>query len=812
MTHSSSAILVPRCEQPTVAQHSRERYSAAVLLTTAICLAAVVLSEHTGNPLFPLTLALPLAPIIVAAYHRRGGYVAALVVAVFITAHAPAVVAARSLAGVVSLAAYTLFLSLFAYLAARLSANISTRSALTSAVRGWEALLERAASLDEVIAFLLKEATALASTEWGALLLRSPVSESWQLFSLEDGAVCGRSLAPAGSETSLAQWLLYQDRSQLLNDLDSDPRFCVKPTCALRSVLAQPLRQPDGSTIGMLVLGNNRDRDFSRDDSSALKDLIAAGQQALKQAGVVARADDILAHRVRQLGALERSARELNIALDPQRVVDDTLVHALGISSGDAALVSVDAPDLAPLYRVRNGSLTAEQIGQATAWGSQLMQPLLDRGLRAPIAPLLAAPATRMIVPLRRHGQPLGAIVVEGIHARTFGQDTLRALAGLADQAAIALDNARLFARILREKQKSEQIVHNMADALLTVDDQGQVNSLNPAGVTLTGWRAEEAMGHTLCDVLGCRDGSSRCQDCVLLAAMRQPASLVDDCWVIRQRSGMQRVVELRATPLDSQQEQPGGLVVLLHDVTERRENERFEQELIAAFSHDLRTPLTNIGMITEMMLAGNGEDLDDAEREQLQLLQAQSRRLEEFADRILELNQLETDAPNLEMRPLPLSFTLARLAQQWRALAPRRRLTVSTPAAALWVWADEQAVQRVLNILLDNANKYAPEGSPVDLALRAGQPGYAMVTVEDQGPGIAPCNQARLFDRFYRVDRSDAQRVYGHGLGLFIARGLVEQMDGTLWVESEEGCGSRFVFTLPLMMEGPDDNLGDRG
>jgi two-component system, OmpR family, sensor histidine kinase VicK len=211
------------------------------------------------------------------------------------------------------------------------------------------------------------------------------------------------------------------------------------------------------------------------------------------------------------------------------------------------------------------------------------------------------------------------------------------------------------------------------------------------------------------------------------------------------------------------------------------------------------------------MMLSAGDERVDPLEREQLHLLQAQSRRLEQFAERILELNRLELGAASLEPAPLPLDALLEHSVQQWRALLPRRRLALAPPDAALWVWADEQAVHNVLNVLLDNAAKYTPEDSAIELSAWTDRAGYATVAVDDYGPGVAPAHQPRLFDRFYRVDSSDSQRVYGYGLGLYLARHLVAQMGGQIWVESEAGQGSRFAFTLPLMTEGSDESSGDR-
>ena len=136
-----------------------------------------------------------------------------------------------------------------------------------------------------------------------------------------------------------------------------------------------------------------------------------------------------------------------------------------------------------------------------------------------------------------------------------------------------------------------------------------------------------------------------------------------------------------------------------------------------------------------------------------------------------------------------------------WRESARDRRLCLDLPPVSLWVWADERAVVTVLGNLIDNALKYSYPDTEVRVSA-ASVDGSAVIAVHNHGPAIAPEHQPRLFERFYRVDRSDSRRVYGFGLGLYIARKLVEGMDGRIWVVSEPTNGTRFAFTAPLVKE----------
>lgn len=809
-------------QPPARASHLLVRtdfYLAALLGSVALVMAALVLAAQEITGPLPAVRWLALAPLVIAAYSRYGLQVALVLTLFFTSALLPSVLAAWGTPAFTAMAfdllVYGIMLGAVGYLAATTAAFLRTRQTLSGAVRDWEGLLARASQLEEVAAFVLRQSGALVQARSALLLLLNPVDRQWEAFGLQGSALARFPLAERERRATLAHWLIEQRRALILDNLPDDLRFSAPPAGAgqvIHTLLAQPLAGQEGGLIAVLVLLNKRRGPFLEADFAALAELTAAAQKALEQASQYARTDHALARRVRQLAALQRTARELNATQDPQAIVDEALACALAISGGEAALVAVDLPGLGQAQRASPAPAAATVVDRALDGAGQLPHPLLISEDDDSFYSLLERPGQRVVAPIRRAGSALGLILVESSRPQAFGQEALRTVASLADHAAVALDNTLLFSAILREKRKSEEIVETLADALMTVDPAGRVATFNPAAEALTGWRGEEAVGRVACEVLGCGQDPTCQEQCRIVQALQEGQRLHEERWTIRQRLGTQRVVAVNAAPLPAGDGQAGGLVMLLRDVTEAQELDRIQREMITSISHELRTPLTNIHLITEMML-GAGADADagtrDAgEREQLHLLQAQSQRLEQFAERMLELSRLEEGALRLEPRPLPLHFALAQAADQWRANLPQ--LAVTAPPGALWVWADEQAVQGVLSILLDNAAKYTPAGSAVELAAAAGPAGYATVAVGDQGPGIAAEHQSRLFERFYRADASDAQRVYGHGLGLYLAQRLVAQMGGQIWVESEVGRGSRFAFTLPLLPEGFDEDLGD--
>ena len=239
----------------------------------------------------------------------------------------------------------------------------------------------------------------------------------------------------------------------------------------------------------------------------------------------------------------------------------------------------------------------------------------------------------------------------------------------------------------------------------------------------------------------------------------------------------------------------------LLRDISEQEKMEQFQRELIAAFSHELRTPLASINTVVQLLLERDAFGADELSREHLELLSAQSRRLATFAERTLDVSRLERGEWDLEQRPVPFPLTLVNAVERWQSIAARHPVHASeTNGGNLWAWADEEAVGTVIDNLVENAAKYSQDGGAIFLSAEEGPAGFITVAVTDEGIGVDPQIRERIFDRFYRADASDTQRVYGHGLGLYIVRRLVEAMGGAVWVESRGGQGSRFAFTLHQM------------
>ena len=243
----------------------------------------------------------------------------------------------------------------------------------------------------------------------------------------------------------------------------------------------------------------------------------------------------------------------------------------------------------------------------------------------------------------------------------------------------------------------------------------------------------------------------------------------------------------------------PRGVVLVLHDTTELRRLERLRQEFVANVSHELKTPLTVITTHVETLLEGALED-ETHRVHFLEQIGRQSDRLHALILDLLSLARIESGSQVFDFQPVELDVVLRACAERHRPRAEARQQTlwIDPEGPAVEVWADEDAVDQILENLLDNALKYTPEGGEVRL-LWGVRDGQAWFEVADTGIGIPPADLPRIFERFYRVDKARSRELGGTGLGLSIVKHLAGAMHGSVRAASEPERGSIFTVTLPL-------------
>jgi len=337
---------------------------------------------------------------------------------------------------------------------------------------------------------------------------------------------------------------------------------------------------------------------------------------------------------------------------------------------------------------------------------------------------------------------------------------------------------------LTEERHKLEAILTSMVDAVVAIDRRGAVVMVNLAAEDLLGVRREEVIGRPAAEVLP--------------DTLR---SLVQEATAQRRLvtaelpgEGGERLVEIRCAPIRGNGKD-AGTVVVLRDVTELRRSERLRRELTANVSHELRTPLTSIKGFTETLLGGAAHDEATARRF-LEIINAEADRLVKLVDDLMDLSRLEARGVALELAPVTLPLLIEEMVTHLRPLAGGRNLAVSAGPADTQVFGDRNRLAQVLTNLIDNAIKFTTDGGRVEIGWEE-RNGSVAITVRDNGRGIPAGDLPRVFERFYKADRSRGG-TGGTGLGLAITKHIVEAHGGRILVDSREGHGTTFTVILP--------------
>jgi PAS domain S-box-containing protein len=349
----------------------------------------------------------------------------------------------------------------------------------------------------------------------------------------------------------------------------------------------------------------------------------------------------------------------------------------------------------------------------------------------------------------------------------------------------------------LRESEALKTLIlSSMAEGTVVTDPSGAIVSINAAMERMAGWTDEEARGRAFSDVYELLEEGREPQpweDTVLHRAIeaREPVATRGYQQSLLTRDGRHLPVGVTASPLiDSAGTLLGGLAVV-RDVGYEREVDHLKSSLVSTVSHELRTPLTMIQGFSELLM---DRDLSDPRsKEGLHQIRNASERLSRLIEDLLSVSRIESGRLVANVAPVELGPVIAEVVAPFRAERP---IEVALDGVSKVV-ADRDKLVQILTNLVSNAVKYSPQGT--DIGIGARDDGrVVLVEVRDRGIGMTEDERARLFEKFFRADRSEVKEVRGTGLGLYITRSLVEMQGGRIWVESEPGQGSTFTFSLP--------------
>lgn len=702
-------------------------------------------------------------------------------------------------------------------------------------------LFEEAQRRADELARLHEAAVALSSTLDMAEVLRAVAYQVGQALNVSSAYICSWD-EEALTSTVLAEWIspdappreresdlgtIYDMRdfpttcqalrrketlAMRVSDPNLDPADLITAEqYGLRASLIVPLLVRD-EVIGYIELWETRyERVFSEAEVRLCQTLAADAATALERA----RLYDEAVHRSRDLSTLLEAANALASKLDLSWVLQVLGDRLLRITSADGCVISKwdrEENKVIPIWQV--GEVAAcpltifSVVGRAEMTEVLLLQqPSLlldgDEQVAAEIQRQMKEQSvcSVLLLPMVARGQTVGLIEL-GRQAEAFAREDIDLAQTLASQAAVAMDNARLYEEIRclneelerRVRQRTAQIeaqyarleavLRSTSDGIIVTDSAGDIFQANPI--------VESWLSQTLPP-----EDATRLRRTVRDLALRAEERPEE----VLELKGLD--LQLNAAPIADAGPDGARAVVAVHDVSYLKALDRLKSRLVSNVSHELRTPITAIKLYASLMRRSP----PDRWGEYLAALEQEAERQARLIEDILQLSRI--DAGRLETKPeaLALDALTAETVASHQVMAQQQGVALRyTPApSALMIWADRGQILQVLTNLLTNAIRYTEPGGRIEVTAEgrvAGERPWATVTVSDTGIGIPEEELPHIFERFYRGEKPRESQVPGTGLGLPIAKEIVELHGGHIDVRSRVGVGSTFTVWLPLKGE----------
>ena len=517
----------------------------------------------------------------------------------------------------------------------------------------------------------------------------------------------------------------------------------------------------------------------------------------------------VIRRHVDQLAAINQVAATVSQSLELQTTLQTALEAVLGV-------IKVDSAGISLVDEIAGELVLRAQHGWRRDFVSEPMRIPLGLGISGIVVgddevvvtgnltddPRLAVPEfadeginAMAMIPMHAGGSVVGILSVMNHEPYQFSDEEIAMLRAIADQVGVALANARLFEQTKEQSSRLHAVLNSSGDAIMATDNFGQVNLFNATAAELFALNAGDVLGLPIRDVPlpeRLREGLRRAIN------SESEGDTVFEVVTPDERFFSAIVSPVYAYVTLESNQTPEGWVLVVQDVTHLRRAEQARVNFIHAAAHDLRNPL-GVTLSALHMLEQELADAPDGRFQEIIDIGVQGiDRMQDLIDNLLNLEHIQSGV-GLKNEPVDLRDVIERgIIDITPCLQSRdQQLQFSVPDELPVIQGDAHWLYRALFNLLSNANKYTPEGGMIALVAFV-QDDDLRIEVRDNGPGILPEAQKRLFERFYRAPNVD-ESTRGSGLGLAIVKSVVEQHSGRVYVQSKLGQGSTFGMAFPI-------------
>lgn len=506
--------------------------------------------------------------------------------------------------------------------------------------------------------------------------------------------------------------------------------------------------------------------------------------------------------RVRQRDYLLEISRALTEELDLDKLLGRILKYAIEMLAGHAGFIALSNPS-SPWHLAVSHGLPEAVKRFLDTWLVRIPRIQDHQNIKIPeinrlLQSISMGNLSAVGLPLIARKEVIGFIYIFRNYQGVFSANDRSLLSSFANQAAIAVRNARLYTEVNQEKQRSDAMLDSAADGILILNPNNTIERTNAAFARMYGLPQEKLYEMKHGEVI---QWIKTTHGITLEKAeaggwpLSPQAHLYVEGDIQRPHAQPPLPVGISYTPLISAEGSLISTIATVRDITRFRQADELKSEFVSVVSHELKTPVALIKGYVSTLRRDDVQWDHEVMQNSLEVIEEEADRLTRLIEDLLDASRLQAGGMQLKRADISLHQLADRLAERFQVQTGDHEILVDVPQDLPVVMADETRIEQVLSNLISNAIKYAP-GGEIRITGRE-RPEEVIICVQDEGPGIAPGDLTHIFDRFYRAPET-SRKTNGAGLGLYLARAIVEAHNGRMWADPKADKGAKICFCLP--------------